>query len=76
MLRLACERADLRRHFPAFKVAYGGEPLTSAAVMQLVKPAICILTSPELAAFIDRLHDCDFCRRNAGGRYSRAQARQ
>ena len=66
------ERVGLRAGIPVFKVAYTGAPLQAAAVIRVGEPAVTVMSAEQLAQWIDRLHDCEFCRRHAGGRFKRA----
>jgi hypothetical protein len=62
-------RVGYRLQIPVFKIAYTGEPLEAAAVMQVGKPEVLVMQADELAAFINQLHDCEFCRTHGGGRF-------
>ncbi len=63
------ERIGLGLRIPVFKIAYTGSPLQSAAVMRIGRPDVQIMQPDELAAFIDAIHDCSFCREKRGGRF-------
>ena len=65
------ERVGFRLDIPVFKIAYTGEPMRLAAVMRMGKPAIEVMSVEQLAEWIDRLHDCEFCRRHKNGRFKR-----
>ena len=64
-------RVGIRLGIPAFKIAYTGEPLMHAAVMEVGRPQVDLMTADELGRFIDNLHNCEFCRQYAGGRFKR-----
>ncbi len=63
-------RVGARCQVPVFKVAYTGDPLRAAAVQRLGQPEVRVHSPAELASFIDKLHDCEFCRRHRGGRFA------
>ena len=65
------ERVAIRLNIPAFKIAYTGTPLQSAAVMRIGQPKVLVVQPAELARFINELHDCEYCRRYQGGRFGR-----
>lgn len=64
-------RVGIRLKIPVFKIAYTGEPLAAAAVMRVGRPEVQQMTPDDLARFIDRLHDCEFCRTHHNGRFGR-----
>lgn len=66
------ERLGIRAGVPVFKIAYTGEPLRAAAVMQVGDPEIKFMESEELAQFINELHDCEFCKMSRSGRFASA----
>ena len=68
------ERVGLRLQIPVYKISYRGEPLKMAAVQLVGKPEVTVMTPDQLAEFIDSIHDCEFCRKNRGGRF-KAQGR-
>jgi hypothetical protein len=63
------ERVGSALDVPVFKVAYTGDPLKHAAVMQVGKPEITVMQPEKLAQFINDLHDCEFCRQHGQGRF-------
>ncbi|QDU39693.1 hypothetical protein Mal4_40390 [Maioricimonas rarisocia] len=61
----------VRLSIPAYKIAYTGtDTIDAAALQKLGAPAIQVLTPGELAEFIDRLHDCEFCKKHRSGRFA------
>lgn len=64
------ERVGLQLGIPAFKVAYTGDPLDAAAVIELGTNRKHLMFADELGEFINGLHDCNFCRRHRGGRFA------
>lgn len=69
------ERIGLRLGIPAFKVAYTGDPLNAAAVIELGTNRKHLMLADELAEFINDIHNCDFCRRHRGGRFAKGANR-
>ena len=66
-------RLATRADIPTYKIAYTGEPLMHAAVMEVGRPQVDLMTADELGRFIDNLHNCEFCRRHVSGRFSLAR---
>ena len=55
---------------PVYRIANFGSPLSHAAVRTLGESDVTRMTEPELREFIDRIHDCENCRRNRTGRFA------
>jgi hypothetical protein len=60
---------------PVFRIVYVAGPgeaeISSAAIREVGKTAVDVVTGDELAQFIDSIHDCPWCRKRQDGRFAR-----
>ena len=55
---------------PVYKITCTGTLVRLAAVRQTGHTEIVLMQPDELSRFIDKLHDCDHCRRHQAGRFA------
>lgn len=69
------ERIGIKLNIPVFKIAHWGVPLELAAIQRVGQPEIVLYDVEGLTEFIDRLHDCEFCREHRSGRFAKRSSK-
>jgi hypothetical protein len=55
---------------PVYQITFTGTPVRLAAVGQVGHTKIVLMKPDELGQFIDKLHDCEHCKRHEAGRFA------